>query len=217
MPRDQFKDLGRYRDFVLALAPRFGESLRTSTSNAALLEEAFQVGQCFNLLHIITHYLRVCVDFGMIHTLSRRRRLNPMGWMQFLPSPLRIINCSKNIIRNRLSARAVHQSPERTQCGTALGGPCLPCSWTRRAGRSSIESITTGIGYGPGAWNGLSISTWTGQRTNITSFNLNVTLRQSCISPRKHVRGNMIRSTFPILMSNLRQHAGPCGRDHSVD
>jgi hypothetical protein len=44
-----------------------------------------------------------------------------MGWIQFCPSTLRIINCSKKMFRNRLSATAVHRGPERTQC-TTLGG-----------------------------------------------------------------------------------------------
>ena len=65
--------------------------------------------------------------------------------------------------------------------------------------------------------NGLSISTWKGQRTNRTSCK--PTLRPSSVSPRQHVRGSMIRSTLLISTSNSRQHAGPygiCGGDHSV-
>jgi hypothetical protein len=73
MSRDQFEDLSG--KLVLAFTPPFGESLRTSASGTALLDEAFQVGRYFNLLHIIMHYLHVSiVNFGMIHTLSRRRR-----------------------------------------------------------------------------------------------------------------------------------------------
>ncbi len=76
MSRDQFEDLSR--KLVLAFAPWFGESLRTSASGGALLDEVFQVasGRYYNLLHIITHYLHVStVNFGIIHTRSRRRRL----------------------------------------------------------------------------------------------------------------------------------------------
>ncbi len=63
------------RKVELVLAPWFGESFRTSASGAALLDEALQVGRCFNLLHNNTHYMRVSiVNFGMIHTLSRRSR-----------------------------------------------------------------------------------------------------------------------------------------------
>ncbi len=80
---DQFEDF--CRKLVLALAPRFGESLRTSASDAALLDEALQVGR--HLLHIISHYLRVfTVDFGIIYMLSRCSRLNQMGWMPSCPS-----------------------------------------------------------------------------------------------------------------------------------
>ena len=75
MSRDQFEDLRR--KLVLALVPRFGESLRTSASGAALLDEELQVGQCFSLLHITTHYLHVStMNFGMIHTLDRSSRLS---------------------------------------------------------------------------------------------------------------------------------------------
>ncbi len=81
MARDQFEDLSR--KLVLAFAPRFCQLLRKSSNQrqcvcAALLDEAFQVasGQYFNLLHTITHYLHVStVNFGLIHKLSRRRRL----------------------------------------------------------------------------------------------------------------------------------------------
>ncbi len=109
------------RKVKLAFAPR----LRSSASGAALLDEAFQVGQYFILLHIIMHYLHVSImNPGIIHTRSGRRRLLPMGWIQFFPSTLRFINCSKKIIRNRLSATAVHRGPVRTH----PWGPFLPCS-----------------------------------------------------------------------------------------
>jgi hypothetical protein len=48
MSQDQFQDL--VRKVKLALAPR----IRASASGAALLDEVFQVGQCFIVLHIIT-------------------------------------------------------------------------------------------------------------------------------------------------------------------
>ncbi len=70
MSRDQFEDL--VRKVKLDFAPR----LRTSASGAALLDEAFQVGRYFILLHIITHYLHVSImNPGMIHTRFGRRRL----------------------------------------------------------------------------------------------------------------------------------------------
>ena len=61
-------------------APRLAKSLqrvRTSASGAAL---ALQVKQYFNLLRIITTFLRVStVNLGIIHKIFRRSRLNPMG------------------------------------------------------------------------------------------------------------------------------------------
>jgi hypothetical protein len=91
MSREQFEDhVWKQWKVKLAFAPR----LRTSSSGAALLDEAFQVGQYFILLHIITHYLHVSImNPGMIHTRSGRRRLCPiqqMGWIQFCQSTLRI-------------------------------------------------------------------------------------------------------------------------------
>ena len=122
MSRDQFEDL--VRKVKLAIATR----LRTSASGAVVLEDACQVSRYFILLHIATHYLHVYImKFGMNHTFSSRRRLQPMGWIQFSPRTLRIINCSKKMFGNRLSATAVHRGPERTQ-STTLGGRCLPCS-----------------------------------------------------------------------------------------
>ena len=122
MSRDQFEDL--VRKVKLAITTR----LRPSASGAAVLEDACQVAQYFILLYIITHYLHVYImNFGMNHTFSSRRRLQPMGWIQFSPRTLRIINCSKKMFRNRLSATAVHRGRNQTQC-TTLGGRCLPCS-----------------------------------------------------------------------------------------
>jgi hypothetical protein len=78
MSRDQFEDFGR--KLVLALAQRFGESLQTSSSGAALLDEALHVRQYFNLPHfiriIILHYLCMStMNFRKMHTPSPDDRL----------------------------------------------------------------------------------------------------------------------------------------------
>ena len=89
---------------------------------------------------------------------------------------------------------------------------------TSKGEEISIKSKTTGIGFGPGAWSGLSMSTWTGQRTSRNSFS--VTLRPSCVSPRKHITESMSRRALMSLPSNLMKHTGPygsCGSDRSVE
>jgi hypothetical protein len=216
MSRDQFEDL--VRKVKLALAPR----LRTSASGAALLDEAFQVGRYFILLHIITHYLHWHVSImnpGMIYTCLAQEAVAD-GVNAVLPehSPhyqLQQENNPEPTVRDS-SASGAGTNPVHYPLGSVSS---LPINSKGEEIIYPVEvSKTTGIGYGPGTWSGLSISTWTGQRTNRTSFN--ATLRPSCVSPSKHVKGNMIRSTFLILTSNLIRHAGPyghCGGDNSVD
>ncbi len=67
-----------------------------------------------------------------------------MGWIQFCPSTLRIIDRSKKIIRNRLSATAVHRGPERTQCTTLDGlKVALRLGFSQRAEDNALQRITT--------------------------------------------------------------------------
>ena len=76
MPQDEYEDFER--KLLLGIAPRFAERLRASASGAAILAEARQVEQYFNLLYIIAHYLRLsAVTLGMISTFSRRSRPDP--------------------------------------------------------------------------------------------------------------------------------------------
>ena len=87
-------------------APLLAKSLqrvRTSASGAAL---ALQVKQYFNLLRIITPFLRVStVNLGIIHKIFRRSRLNPMGVDAILHPPVRnLLTAVPLAVRNLLTA-----------------------------------------------------------------------------------------------------------------
>ncbi len=128
MARDLFEDLSR--NFVLAFAPRFCESLRTSASCAALLDEAFQVAS--GQLEYFNYTLPACVHCELridSHAFQAQEAVaDAVDTLlpEHSPHYQININCIKKIIWNRLSVRAMHCSPERTQC-TTLGGLCLPC------------------------------------------------------------------------------------------